>query len=52
MAAHCQSNQAPELNRPDTGNASMTRDDPPAKAHAQLDELIEQGEISRKEWSR
>src|SRR4029077_8676471 len=43
---HRRSNQAPELNQPDTGNASMIGANPPAKRPTQLDELLEQGEIS------
>jgi hypothetical protein len=41
-----QSNQAPELNRADTSEAPMTGEDRFAKLPAQLNELLERGEIS------
>jgi hypothetical protein len=41
-----QSNQSPELNRADTSEAPMTREDPFAKVPARLNELLERGEIS------
>ena len=47
-----QFNQAPKRNRTDANEAPMTGDDLRAKTPGQLDELLEQGEIPRKERSR
>ena len=41
-----QPNQSPELNRSETGDAPMTDDDGFATLPAQLDDLLERGEIS------